>query len=99
MVGIKLPDQFSLDGLAVNQVGVLACRRLNDEQGPLQMSPQTLPTSYLDKAVFRVALSPARELVVQGRSADEAARLACPGSWSQWSGAVRAQLDGDGGAA
>lgn len=62
------------------------------QQRPMQASPESWPTSYLDKAIVRVALSRARELIAQGHSADEAAKLACPGSWSQWRNLVRAQL-------
>ena len=53
---------------------------------------ERFPTSYIDKAVVRVALARARELMAQGHSADEAARLACPGAWSEWRDFVRSQL-------
>ena len=54
---------------------------------------ESWPTSYLDKAIVRVALLRARGLIAQGCSADEAARTACPGSWSEWRIVVRAHLE------
>ena len=49
------------------------------------------PTTWLDKAIARLALGRARELVAAGLSPEEAARLACRGAgaqWRQWVGAV-----------
>jgi hypothetical protein len=54
--------------------------------------PNSEPISYLDRASVRVAVLRARNLIAQGRSLDEAVRLACPGSWSQWRVLVHAQL-------
>jgi hypothetical protein len=51
------------------------------------------PTSYLDRVIVRVAVLRARELIAQGRSREEAVRLSCPGSWSLWSGVVRARVE------
>jgi hypothetical protein len=38
----------------------------------------------LDKAVVRAALHDARRLVASGRSAEEAAALACRGAWREY---------------
>jgi hypothetical protein len=50
-------------------------------------------TSYLDNAILRVAVLRARKLIAQGLSTDEAVRLACRGSWSQWRLLVQARLE------
>jgi hypothetical protein len=57
------------------------------------MRSESCPTSYLDKAIVRVAMLRARELIEQGCSADEAVSSACPGSWSEWRVVVRAHLE------
>lgn len=54
---------------------------------------ESWPISYLDKAIVRVAVLRARELMEQGYSAHEAVSAACPGSWSEWRVVVRAHLE------
>lgn len=84
--------QSPQDWVAVNQRGVFASRPdFREEQ--VEPLPGSRPTSYLDKAVVRVAVLRARELVTQGYSADEASRAACPGAWSQWRDVVRELLE------
>jgi hypothetical protein len=89
---MSLLDQFSPDPNAINRRGVVVSRP-DFRESPVSPLPEALPTSYLDKAVVRVAVLRARELFAQGYSADEAARLACPGSWSQWRSVVRMHLE------
>lgn len=50
------------------------------------------PASYLDRAIVRVALLRACKLIEQGRSTEEAVRLACPGPWSPLRFVVHTQL-------
>jgi hypothetical protein len=54
---------------------------------------KTDPRSYLDEAIVRVAVLQARKLIAQGVAAEEALRLACPGSWSSLRLLVLARLD------
>jgi hypothetical protein len=89
---MSLLDQFSPDPNAINRGGVVLSRP-DFRESPVSPLPETLPTSYLDKAIVRVAVLRARELIAQGYTADEAARHACRGSWSQWCHVVRAYLE------
>ena len=50
------------------------------------------PGTYLDKAIVRLALARARELMAQGHSAEDAATLACTGAWHEWRAYVLARL-------
>ena len=50
------------------------------------------PENYLDRAITRVALARARKLMATGVLAEEAARHACPGSWSEFQPYVRVRL-------
>jgi hypothetical protein len=86
----RLP-QLSEDWIAVNQCSVFGSRPDFGERW-VQPLPESWPTSYLDKAIVRIAVLRARELVAQGYSADEASRIACPGAWSLWRNAVQEHL-------
>ena len=59
----------------------------------MQQLSESWPTSYLDKAIVRVAVLRARELIAKGCSEDEAVRIACPGSWAEWRAVVHAHLE------
>jgi hypothetical protein len=91
-VGTSLLYQLSEDWVAVNQCDMFGSRPGFRERR-VQPLPESSPTSYLDKAIVRVGVLRARELVMQGYSADEACRIACPGSWSQWRAVVRQHLE------
>ena len=52
----------------------------------------SMPTYYLDSAIVRVAVLRARELIAQGRSTDEAVRIACAGPWATWRNLVLEQV-------
>lgn len=59
----------------------------------MQSFRENEPTSYLDNAIVRVAVLRARKSIAQGLSIDEAVRLACRDSWSQWRLLVQARLE------
>jgi hypothetical protein len=54
--------------------------------------PSNEPDYYLDRVIVRIALDRARKLVTEGLQHEEAVRLACPGSWSEWRPHVQARL-------
>ena len=54
---------------------------------------ESWPISYLDKAIVRVAVLRARELIEQGYSTDVVISTACPGSWSELRVVARAHLE------
>lgn len=51
-----------------------------------------IPTSYLDKAVARLAITEARKLIAQGHSPDQAATITCQGTRLEWRAYVLVQL-------
>jgi len=54
-----------------------------------------MPSTTLDKHIARLALEDARKLIAEGHSPDEAAALACRGSWRVVREYVRAILEGE----
>jgi hypothetical protein len=88
---MELSERFSLDQVIFDQPDLLGfCADYPETSVP---PPESSPTSYLDRAICRVALLRAREFLAKGYSKDEAVRLSCTGSWSQWRVFVREQLE------
>lgn len=61
---------------------------------PMTTRPKE-PENYLDRAITRLALERARKLMAAGFIAEEAARHACPGSWSEFLPYVHVRLTSD----